>query len=545
MKKIYSRIFLLIAVLIIFCASFQPAIAGRSINNNSQHLILVNNDSAFAVACSKLMHLKKTSFTIASSNVIFDDQGNTLCYVFDLQPQGYIVVSAYYNLPPVIAYSFTSSFSQAGSLLCDLVKADIKLRLTHGSEIPESIIEDNKALWNFYLNYDSLASKDTGFCQWPEEGATRSGGWLETKWHQKSPFNDFCPLDLIDEKRSIAGCPAVAIAQILNYHQTTHNIYFNDSDDYYHSYAGNNYWIDDDYQTYDFASFPQLNSYLDNLVFNYENQVPLTDENKAALTFACGVAAQQVYSSDISGTYGIDQAYQAYLRFAFDDCQLLDNDSDLYQRVQDNIKNGLPVHLAVVNEEWTAGHNLVIDGYKDDGYYHLNFGWGGPYDGWYKLPQGLPYDLSVLEGVIVDIYDDNSESDLIGKGALYWPDSLPRSTVEANFTIENVGSPGSDIDWEVIIWPEWGDWSFDPFSGEDLSPESGPLTINVSINVPDKKNKQYKGYIKVVDVENNNNSCLIHILLTTPRSRGLYSFFELFSQKFPYAFPLLRFLLKR
>jgi len=545
MKKFDSKIYLFIAITIIFCASLQPAIAVSSINNNTQHLKPIDNSSALLVACANLRYLKKTSYTIDSSNEIVDGQGNILCYVFDLQPHGYIVVSAHRNLPPVLAYSFTSCFSKAGSLLYDLVKADIKLRLAHFSEIPKKIIEDNNALWNFYLNYDPLAFIETGFCQWPEEGVTISDGWLETKWHQNSPFSDFCPMDLVNSKRSIAGCPAVAIGQILNYHETIHNTHLNDTDDYYHSFAGNNYMIDDDFETYDFPSFPQLNSYLDTLSLNYENQVPITDDEKAALVFACGVAAKQVYSSSVSGTYGVNQAYQAYLRFAFDECQLLKDEADLYERVQDNIKNALPVHLAVVNEEWTSGHNLVIDGYRDDGYYHLNFGWGGPYDGWYNLPEGIPFGLTVLEGVIVDIIDDNLESHLICNGALHWPDVLPASTVEGNFTIENEGTPGSNIDWEIIVWPEWGNWTIDPLSGEGLSPESGPLTINVYVDVPDKKNERYDGDIIVADVNDSNNSCIIHVLLTTPRSRGIFSFFELFFQRIPYAFPLLRSLLNR
>jgi hypothetical protein len=46
---------------------------------------------------------------------------------------------------------------------------------------------------------------------------------------------------------------------------------------------------------------------------------------------------------------------------------------------------------------------VVVDGYNTDEYYHLNFGWGGSYNGWYLLPQEIPYELTVVEGVVVDI----------------------------------------------------------------------------------------------------------------------------------------------
>jgi len=543
MKKYDRRIFLFIAILIVFCASFQPIISGISIENDQQYLNSIDRNSAFLVACAKLKDLEKDTYTILSTNEIFDDQGNILCYAFDLQPQGYIVVTAYKTLPPILAYSFTSSFSKAGTLLYDLVKADIVKRLTYFSEISEKIKKENIDQWNSYLSIDSSALEDSTICQWPKEGTTASGGWIQTDWHQNFPYNNLCPIDLASGDRSIAGCPAVAMAQILNFHQTTNNIQFNDSDDYHHSYMGNNYIIDDDYITYDFPSFPQLNSYLDNLLYNYQNQLFITDENKAALVFACGVAAHQVYHPNGSGTFGVDQAYHAYQRFSFDTCELIDDEPDLYERIQENIINGLPVHLAVVDEAWQVGHNLIIDGYKEDGYYHLNFGWGGLYDGWYKLPQGLPYDLTIIEGVIVDIINNNSDSDLHGQGILYWSSTMAGATVNGSFTIENVGAPGSEIDWEVIVWPAWGDWSFDPISGEGLSPESGPLTINVSVKAPNSINKYFIGFIKVTDVNSSINSCLIHVSLSTKITRNIIFYLKPLFQRYLYDLPFLRYLL--
>ena len=69
------------------------------------------------------------------------------------------------------------------------------------------------------------------FQQWPPEGTTLTEGWVETNWHQNSPYNDFCPIDPSSGDRGVAGCPAVAMAQILNYHRTINNVFFNDSDE--------------------------------------------------------------------------------------------------------------------------------------------------------------------------------------------------------------------------------------------------------------------------------------------------------------------------
>ncbi|KYK30394.1 MAG: hypothetical protein AYK22_03940 [Thermoplasmatales archaeon SG8-52-3] len=541
MIKFDRRVILFISIAIVICASFQPIIAAINIESIDTDKSPVNENSAYIVASAKLEHLKKTNYKIITSNQILDNEGSILGYVFNLNPQGYIVIPAYKILPPVLAYSFSSSFSKEGLLLYDLIKEDISRRITYSSEIKEKTIEENKALWNSYLNRDSLVLEKT-FSQWPKEGATSTDGWLETQWHQNSPYNNFCPIDLVNNKRSVAGCPSIAIAQILNYHRTTNNVQFNDSDDYYHNW-GNYYWIDDDYETYDFPSFPQLNTYLDTLVMHYQNEEALTDDDMAALTFACGVAARQVYSSTISGTFGVSQAYDAYQRLYFYDCELLTDDEPyVYERIQENIMNGLPVHLAVVNEAWNSGHNLVIDGYNDDGYYHLNFGWGGSYDGWYKIPEELPYELTVLEGVIVDIIDENTDSNLHSEGALYWPGTNPGATVEGSFTIENVGAPGSSIDWEITVWPDWGEWSFDPISSEGLTPESGPLTIDVSVISPDKNGKHFNGYVKVVDVDNIANSCLVHVSLSTPRSRELFTLIDFLFERNPNIISFLRFL---
>jgi hypothetical protein len=313
------------------------------------------------------------------------------------------------------------------------------------------------------------------------------------------------------------------MAQILNYHETINNIEFNDSDDYYHSYAGNNFWIDDDFIEYSFPSFPELNNYLDVLVNHWRNSVVLTDDDKAAINFACGVAATQVYHPQGSGTFGVNQAYDAYQRFNFEGIELLDeSDPDLYDHLTSNMKDALPAHLAVVNEQWTVGHNLVVDGYNTDGFYHLNFGWGGSYDGWYLLPDDLPYELTVIEGIIINISDENSGSNLDGYGALYWTNVKPESTISGNFSIENIGLPGSEIDWEIVVWPDWGIWTFNPPNGEGLTPEDGPKTIDVLVDVPKNKNKHFNGHIKVVNTDNPNDYCIIHVSLKTPYYKNIF-----------------------
>lgn len=242
-------------------------------------------------------------------------------------------------------------------------------------------------------------------------------GWaqqplLTTQWTQGSPYNQHCPADpLENNKHSYAGCPAVAMGQILNHLRTTQGTRFDDADDYYTgNYFGRQFHIDDDWDMYSFPSFPQLNVLLDSVDARFQRGEELPDSLVSAVVFACGVACRQVYSASNSygsGTFYVDQAFEAYQRFGFADCQLLrEPDSMMYAILISNLQDGYPAHLAVESQDGMSGHNVVVDGYREsDGKFHLNFGWGGSLDGWYNIPApgGYSYGWTKIEGIIVNI----------------------------------------------------------------------------------------------------------------------------------------------
>lgn len=523
--KIRKLIFLFIVIFLLLTFSFT-SIQYSNAQYNYEKKIEIDMIAAKIVAENKLVQLKKPNFIIINESEIYNENGKKMFYVFDLLPQGYIVVTANKYLPPVIAYSFFSSFENElleENILKNILISDIELRINNIHYLPDKIINTRINEWNKLILKENEYSDKNVFKQWPQEGTSISGGWIETKWDQTAPFNNFCPIDKKSGNRGVAGCPAVAMAQILNYHQTINNIEFNDSDDYLHSYKGNNFWIDDQHEEYNFPSFPALNAYLDTLVDHWRNNIQLTDEDKAAINFACGIAAQQVYHPNGSGTFGVNQAFNAYQRFNFDDVELLtESNPDLYDRLSSNMMDALPAHLAIVNEEMNSGHNLVVDGYNTEGFYHLNFGWGGYYDGWYLLPDDLPMELTVIEGIIVSINDENSGSYLDGSGALYWTNAKQKSTLTGNFSIVNIGLPGSEIDWEIVVWPDWGTWTFTPDSGEDLTPEDGSIMINVEVDVSVGLKKYFNGHVKVVNINNLDDYCLIHVSLTKHHIANIY-----------------------
>jgi len=375
-------------------------------------LIVVNFQSASAQYVSKSMAMDaaqnwlqgRTTNQIQTSHQLLDQDGTCLAYCFDLSPQGYIILTANQSLPPIIAYSFQNNYTNASAVqnpLEDMIIRDIGSRMGFYENAPPELTERNRNIWETLME---TGYSQKSFEQWPPAGSTSTGGWLETNWKQSAPYNKFCPLDQVTSNRSVAGCPAVALAMVIHYQKNLNSTQFSDDDDYFHNYAGRQYWIDDDHAAVDFPSFPRLNEYFDSIALKFPAYIPLTEDEIAALIFGCGVAARQVYTSEVSGTFGVDQAFDAYQRFAYLHSLLIyDSDTSFYTHMKNNMKNGIPVHLALLSSTGSGGHNVVTDGYNTDNYYHLNFGWGGSYNGWYLLPDEIPYNLTIVEGAIMDI----------------------------------------------------------------------------------------------------------------------------------------------
>jgi len=358
----------------------------------------VSIEMAIKVADNHIL-LNGNKQSIASHDVTFV-KDYTLFHVFHLAPKGYIVVTGNTEIAPILAYSFLNNIDSEGKLT-EIIRYDLGIRTKYLSVTSDAVKQENTIKWNKLLSDNPVKEKNQ---LWPPSGSTSTGGWLETNWSQNSPYKDMCPMDTVTGSRSIAGCPSVAMAMIVHYHATTNNVFFDNGDDYYHNYASRKYWIDDDYVAIDFPSFPMLNTYLDSLDAHYLSGSTITNTDISALVFACGVACKQVYTSSAAGTFGVSQALTAYYKFNFNNIDILySGDTTIHSRLMANMKDSLPAHLALVDSNHTMGHNIVVDGYDSNGLFHMNFGWGGTSNGWYVLPSGIPYNLTVIEGLILDI----------------------------------------------------------------------------------------------------------------------------------------------
>lgn len=517
-KRYYQSYAVLFSVILLLSISLIiPVYAIREIQYNQTNVRLNENDIS-SIVYQKLHFLNKNNYSLHRIHTYYGhDHSTPLFYLIQLKPTGFMIITSDLGLPPVLSYSFTSELNMSSKEHMNyitLITSDIFNRIQKQNS--DKKYDKHSTEWEYLLKENKEIQQSSSFQQWPPTGYSTTGGWIETQWDQNSPFNDFCPLDLSSGDRGLAGCPAVAIAQILHYHKTINNIQFDNTDDYTHDYV-QYFQIDDDHNTYDFPSFPELNGYLSTVQSHFNQGIDLTNVDKAALLFACGTAAKQVYTPQVSGTFGVSQAFDAYQKFKCNESVLLTSeDEDIYDRIIQNIKTGLPVHFAIVDETVTTGHNLIIDGYNTNDYYHLNFGWKGAYDGWYDLPDELPFELTFIEGVIVDILMPTSIADLEVSGSIQLLDITPGSTVSSSFTIFNSGEINSELEWEIESYPEWGSWEFSQTQGTGLTPEVNNTLINVNITVPTDKEKTFTGGIKIVNKNEPKDFAVIPLSITTP-----------------------------
>jgi hypothetical protein len=105
---------------------------------------------------------------------------------------------------------------------------------------------------------------------------------------------------------------------------------------------------------------------------------------------------------------------------------------------------------------------------------------------------------------------------LSGDGSLNRTEVEPATTVYGSFRVNNIGDPASLLQWKVETYPNWGTWAFTPGSGENLTPEEGNITVQVSVTAPNQGDMEFSGSIRVVNTDNSSDFEDISIYLKTP-----------------------------
>jgi hypothetical protein len=108
--------------------------------------------------------------------------------------------------------------------------------------------------------------------------------------------------------------------------------------------------------------------------------------------------------------------------------------------------------------------------------------------------------------------------DLECTGSLSWSNIKPGATVHGSFQVQNVGDNGSLLNWTVNNSLTWGTWTFSPSSGEGLTPEQGPVTVEVYVVAPKEKNALFEGFLQVQNKNNASDVDTIPVSLKTAAS---------------------------
>lgn len=234
---------------------------------------------------------------------------------------------------------------------------------------------------------------------------------LTTTWAQNPYFNNQCPYDSAENKRTLTGCVATAMGQIMKYweHPLRGVGSFTYEDPVYGTQSAN--FAD---TVFDYAAMP-------NLVNAYSTASAVNAV--ALLCRRCGIAVEMEYGLDGSsattigrgkiGYTAAENAYREYFKYmhTLHSVSLLDyEDTAWVSLLKNEINNGRPVHYSAGNETTGGGHSFICCGYDNTDKLYFNWGWKGFYDGYYQIGQLNPgtYRYSGRNKAIIGIEPDTS-----------------------------------------------------------------------------------------------------------------------------------------
>lgn len=271
-------------------------------------------------------------------------------YIFNIGTNdGFVIVSTDDCTDPILAYSDTGTFDEK-----DLPE-NAKAWMKNAYSLP---LPPPKGGGDHTLNSPSFR-RGQG-----EAESCSIRPLLPTLWSQRSPYNLLCPND------NATGCVATAMAQVMRYYEWPQ-----EETTAIPVYA--------DYEGLPTTKFDW------NLMLNGYGGMETEEEMMAVakLMQYCGWAVEMNYSSTSSAYermipialrqyFGYDAGVRVVNRTDYSIAQW---DSIIYSE----LAAGRPVIYS--GQKSGGGHEFVCDGYDGQGFYHINWGWGGSSNGYYRL----------------------------------------------------------------------------------------------------------------------------------------------------------------
>ena len=373
------------------------------------------------------------------SAIAVDQQNAPLAFHVDLSPKGYLIIAGNDLIAPVLAFSTQSDLDLQDSrdnafrtlLMGDLdycrqTLSDLMVQTTANGTVKKTRLSKNQVLW------DKLLTTESTLQSLSADAAAETpllGPLMTTTWNQNRHYNALCPIDSQASAyyygRMPVGCVATASGQLMKYYnwptQGTGAHTYTDQID------GVATLLEADFSdSYDWSAM--LDAY-----------DPWGEEPKAAvdgvseLLFELGVSVEMNYdhTGSSASVSDLNASLSSYFYYETGNFMYRSGNETAFDTAMRN--NMLAQQVVVATY---PGHAVVVDGLDQEDtqdFYHINYGWGGANNGWYRLTQ-VPIGTS----------SDATTRDLVSGLFDIQPQFLP--------LIEDFDAP-IDTDGQVdIIW---------------------------------------------------------------------------------------------
>ncbi len=290
--------------------------------------------------------------------------GTSPYYVFNNgQDGGFVIVSGDDIAPKVIGYSYTGTFEETN------VPDNIKAWLDYCAEQIETL-----------TNHPNDAARMVRSAT--QTARISISPLVMTHWNQYAPYYNLTPIR--NGKQCVTGCVATAFAQVMKYYewpkQATTTV---------PGYSWNGSTLED---------LAPITFQWSDMLYNYQGggnydagcSDPETNQTAVAqLMKYCGYAVKARYNSNSTSASSSDipaalKNYFGYQGLITSVDRSSFSSADWDNLIYNEIYHGRPVIYSGRTSS-DAGHAFICDGYGEDGYFHINWGWGGLSDGYYLL----------------------------------------------------------------------------------------------------------------------------------------------------------------
>lgn len=288
-----------------------------------------------------------------------------LIYIVNLSPEGWILVSGNKGASPIIGYSYEDRFVFPE----ENTKNPAYNWLVQSSDQVEDLYtypaKSENHLWT-----DGFDSEQT-------KSAKSVSPLIKVNWGQGSGYNQYCPSDLEGpDGKALVGCVAVSMAQALTvFEEPEQGI---GSNSYTHPIIGT---IENDYT----ESFYKWDSML--------SSAP--NKHSALLLYDCATAVDMDFggTSSSATTSRAGGAIMDYFGGADNIVYLTKSDYGYLvweEMIIEELESGRPLIYRGRHDD--GGHAFNVDGVSitSSNYFHLNWGWYGNYNGYYRLHELNP-----------------------------------------------------------------------------------------------------------------------------------------------------------